>query len=444
MIYRFARFTLDSQAHVLAIAGRTVPLPRKAVETLEILIEQAGGVVTKERLIERLWPDGFVEEGNLTQHVYVLRRAFRERGFGGAIETLPRRGYRFVLPLTAVCRPAPWRRYALAAALAVLAAAGAVPASRAALDPEGARLYAMGRYYWNLRTTASMLRSVSYFDGVIARAPSSPLGYAGLADAYTELADSCDTQRCARWTRAAKRAAHEAIAADPNSADALTSLAMVTRLYLHDEAASARIFRRAIELDPRDALAHQWYGNLLVAQGELAEGRRQLELAVSIDPVSTATYAWLARDAYYERRYTDAERYALEALALAPERIETTIVLGLANEAQGRYSAAYEVFQRLGRFADPHDAEVLAASVYAKEGSASRSRAILRRNAMRFTSDPYVAKDLILAYVTLGSYDTALKYLARLRFSTPMDRQFFVLDPRLDPVRHDRRFSPLI
>ncbi|MFZ0031540.1 MAG: winged helix-turn-helix domain-containing protein, partial [Candidatus Cybelea sp.] len=187
MIYRFLRFTLDSQAHVLSIGGRTVPLPPKAVETLEVLIEQAGAVVTKQRLIGTLWPDGFVEEGNLTQYVYVLRRAFREHGFACAIETLPRRGYRFVLPLsTAVARPAPWRRYALAAGLAALAAAGGgIPASRATLDPEGARLYAIGRYYWNLRSTASMLRSVRYFDGVIVRAPSSPLGYAGVADAYT-------------------------------------------------------------------------------------------------------------------------------------------------------------------------------------------------------------------------------------------------------------------
>jgi tetratricopeptide (TPR) repeat protein len=403
-------------------------------------------VVTKERLIATLWPDGFVEEGNLTQSVYVLRRAFREHGFACAIETLPRRGYRFVLPLsTAVARPAAWRRYALAAGLAVLAAAGGVvPASRAALDPEGARLYAMGRYYWNLRTTESMLRSVRYFDGVIVRAPSSPLGYAGLADAYTELADSCDTQRCALWSRDAQRSARKAIDADPNSAAALTSLAMVTRLYLHDEDSSARLFRRAIELDPRDALAHQWYGNLLVSHGELAEGRRQLELAVSLDPVSTATYAWLARDAYYQRRYADAEDYALEALALAPERIETTIVLGLAYEAQGRYRAASGVFLRLRGFADPHDADVLAASVYAKEGSVALSRAILRRNSMHFASDPYIAKDLVLAYVTLGSYDTALKYLAHLQYSTPMDRQFFLLDPRLDPVRHDKRFLPPI
>lgn len=219
---------------------------------------------------------------------------------------------------------------------------------------------------------------------------------------------------------------------------------MVTRLYLHDEDNSARLFRRAIELDPRDALAHQWYGNLLVSQGELAEGRRQLELAVSLDPVSTATYAWLARDAYYQRRYADAEHYALEALALAPERVETTIVLGLAYEAQGRYRTAEGVFLRLRRFADPLDADVLAASVYAKEGGASLSRTILRRNSMHFASDPYVAKDLVLAYVTLGSYATALKYLAHLQFSTPMDRQFFVLDPRLDPVRHDRRFLSAI
>lgn len=448
MVYTFAGFALDSQSFVLSFRRRIVPLPRKVGETLTVLVANAEAVVTKEQLLEALWPDGFVEESNLTQNVYLLRRMFREHGLEQAIETLPRRGYRFTL---AVSTPTPrsthWRRQALAAVLvaALGAVNGAAPAApHRSLDAETTRLYHMGRYYWNLRTTASMLRSAEYFRVVIARAPASPLGYAGLADAFTELADSCATTRCVRWSTQAERMAHKAVAVDPDSSAAATSLAMVTRLFAHDDVAAIGLFRRAIQLDPQNALAHQWYGNFLVARGELAEGRRELERAVSLDPVSTATYAWLARDCYYERDYVHAERYAREALTLTPRRVETTVLLGLVYEAQGRYRESARVFERLHRFADPHDAEVLAASVYAKDGRLALGRALLKRNARHVTDDPYVARDLILSYVTLGSYDTALKYLAHVRFKTMLDREFLALDPRLDPVRHDRRFAVLI
>jgi DNA-binding winged helix-turn-helix (wHTH) protein/Tfp pilus assembly protein PilF len=446
--YRFAAFTLDPENFVLTIHGRTVPLPRKVAETLAVLVAHAGAVVTKEQLLGTLWPDGFVEESNLSQNVYLLRRIFRQHGIANAIETLPRRGYRFVLAVSTGPSRSTGRRRPLVAAVLIVALAavsGASPiTTRHGLDVESARLYQMGRYYWNLRTTASMLQSLRYFRAVIERAPANPLGYAGLADAFAELADSCFTAQCVLWSREAEVLAHKAVAVDPDSSAAVTSLAMVTRIFAHDDTAAEHLFQRAIDLDPENALAHQWYGNFLVAHGALAAARRELERAVALEPVSTATYAWLARDCYYQHEYRDAERYAREALALTPRRIETTVLLGLIYEAQGRYRDAAGIFQALHRFADRNDAEVLAAAVYAKDGRVGLSRILLKRNARHFTDDPYVARDLILAYVTLHAYDTALKYLAHLRFKTLLDREFLALDPRFDAVRHDRRFAAVI
>lgn len=90
--YEFGAFRIDTVNRLLLNNGEPVPLKGKAVDTLLLLIEHNGEVVEKDDLMNELWPDSFVEEGNLTQNIYVLRKALGE---GHYIETIPRRGYRF-------------------------------------------------------------------------------------------------------------------------------------------------------------------------------------------------------------------------------------------------------------------------------------------------------------------------------------------------------------
>lgn len=73
-LYEFGAFRLDPAERVLAHKGRRIPLVPKAFETLLILIQHSGRVLTKDQLIQTLWPDSFVEENNLTQHISALRR----------------------------------------------------------------------------------------------------------------------------------------------------------------------------------------------------------------------------------------------------------------------------------------------------------------------------------------------------------------------------------
>ncbi len=101
--YTFGPFRLDPQERVLLRDGQPVPLAPKAVEILLLLVEKAGHLVDKDDLMKRVWPDTFVEEGNLTKNVFVLRRALGNGDAGQEyIETVPKRGYRFVARVTAV------------------------------------------------------------------------------------------------------------------------------------------------------------------------------------------------------------------------------------------------------------------------------------------------------------------------------------------------------
>jgi serine/threonine protein kinase len=101
--YAFGPFRLDSQKRVLVRDGAPVPLTPKATEILLVLVEQAGHLVDKDSLINRVWPDAFVEEGNLNKNIFFLRKALGEWDGGREyIETVPKRGYRFVAPVSEV------------------------------------------------------------------------------------------------------------------------------------------------------------------------------------------------------------------------------------------------------------------------------------------------------------------------------------------------------
>ena len=93
--YQFGEFRLDSAQRLIFRAGRPVPLAPKVIETLLALVERGGTLVTKDELMARVWPDTFVEEGNLTQMISLLRKALEETGGGQSlIVTVPRQGYR--------------------------------------------------------------------------------------------------------------------------------------------------------------------------------------------------------------------------------------------------------------------------------------------------------------------------------------------------------------
>src|ERR1051326_3671437 len=91
---------------VLSVDGSVVPVPLKAVKTLLTLVEHGGEVVSKQALIEAVWPDSYVEEGNLTQNIFLLRRQLGKAPEGqDYIETIPRRGYRITVPVRKVLAP---------------------------------------------------------------------------------------------------------------------------------------------------------------------------------------------------------------------------------------------------------------------------------------------------------------------------------------------------
>src|ERR1700709_1367293 len=96
LIYEFEGFSLDANNLMLSRENEEISLPPKVFETLLALVELHGEIAAKEQLIERLWANAFVEESNLIQNIYLLRKTLGQTGDSKPmIETLRRRGYRF-------------------------------------------------------------------------------------------------------------------------------------------------------------------------------------------------------------------------------------------------------------------------------------------------------------------------------------------------------------
>ena len=106
-IYEFGEFRLDAADRLLFRGGEVVPLPPKALDTLVVLVEHGGRVVSKEDLMQAVWADAFVEENNLNQAISAVRKALGQSAGGPSfVETVPKRGYRFVVPVAGRYAPA--------------------------------------------------------------------------------------------------------------------------------------------------------------------------------------------------------------------------------------------------------------------------------------------------------------------------------------------------
>lgn len=463
-VYEFGPFLLDAERLLLLDRGEPVALGPKVVETLLALIEHPGDVLTKGALLDRIWPEGYVDEANLAQNVYVLRKALRERWNLQAIETIPRRGYRFTAavrsrdgvplaqPANAMTPVARRRRplweIAAGAALA-LALTGGVgfallspprDASARTLSAGGSRLYQIGRYYWNLRTPGSITKSIAYFSRVVDADPLDARGYGALASANAIMGDYEYGPLPPKVYFARARAyARKALAIDPRYGEAYAVLGMLSSESKpgsdNQMTLAVSELQRAIALDPNSGPAHEWYGVALLQRGDFGAAYTELQKAAQLDPLSVATTAWLGNAAYLERHYDDAIAYARETLDLAPHRAEVYQTLGLAYEARGNQARAIAAFRHLAADCTRCRAQAAAllAEVYAKSNRIAEARAELAiARAHAKDVDP---GDLAIALAATGERGIALSWLRR-KGDDAYVRAEIASDPRFNFLRN--------
>ncbi len=466
MQYELGPLHIDTEQLAVIKDGVTLPLAPKVVEALVVLCERSGRFASKEELIERLWPGGYADDTTLWQKISLLRKFLSVHLGPNAIETLPRRGYRLAVATRTVAnapKPVPqaqatapvrrrstWAVLATVPMLAVITAAIIVvatprqPAPSITL-PEAQRAYNLGQHFLAMRTATSLDKAEEHFRIVISLQPKNALGYAGLADTYSLRADYGGASGNL-VTRAALRYAHLAVNLDPDAAQAQTALgfAEFTSTLTSPRSASnhraevdaKRAFERALALDPSYAPARLWYGELLLARGDIKPAYEELARAVDLDPSLAIANVWLARAAYLMREPTAATTYAMEAIGFGTSDEEDALLtLGLAYTQTHNYAAALSSFRKMARYSRGLSAAT-AAYIEAKMGSTSRARAdlevALRDGGCRCGK---LWINIALTQLALGERAQARNTFRRL--ADKEGRILATFDPRMDEPRND-------
>src|SRR5262249_44161794 len=150
-------------------------------------------------------------------------------------------------------------------------------------NAEAYQFYLKGRYFWEKRTPDGINKAISYFKQAIDTDPSYALAYAGLADCYVVPDNPLSPRDKIPKARAA---AKKALELDDTLAEAHTTLARVLTIFDWNWSGAKKEFERALELNPRYAVAHQWYGEYWIDIGRLDEGIAENKRAQELDPLS--------------------------------------------------------------------------------------------------------------------------------------------------------------
>jgi DNA-binding winged helix-turn-helix (wHTH) protein len=249
--FRFERFVLDAVAYRLTRDGVVVSLGPKALDVLLFLVGRAGALVSKTELLEALWPGVFVTENTLTQAISDVRQALGDRADAPRfIETVPRRGYRFVCPVANVPPADPSRE-----------ASGAGRARETA-SLEAYRAFTEGRLRLEALDAAHAREAVRDFERALAHDPDYAYAYAGLASAQFFLFETSRAQNRPDAGLLATALAHarRAAALDPDLAEAHATLSMIlASTHASEEAVAAA--RRAVALAPEHWRNHYRLGH---------------------------------------------------------------------------------------------------------------------------------------------------------------------------------------
>ena len=167
--------------------------------------------------------------------------------------------------------------------------------------------YHRGRVFWEQRTREGLLTSVEYFKEATRLDPGYAQPWAGLADAYLALGiPSFGAFRPQEARRLAQEAALKALDMDPNLPEVHTSLAFAAFVYDWSWQAAETRFRKALEINPQYALAHQWYADFLTDMGRHAEAMEHIQTALDLEPLSLIIRRDVAYHRFFQRDYDGA------------------------------------------------------------------------------------------------------------------------------------------
>src|ERR1700693_4393898 len=314
------------------------------------------------------------------------------------------------------------------------------PANPEPVNPDAYEAYLKGRYFWNKRTQDGLNKSIEYFGEAIAKDPSFAAAYAGLADAYSLLGS--DVLPADLANSKARAAASKAVELDPNIAEGHAALAMVEFYYDWNWKQSEQEFRRAIELNPNYATAHQWYSYYLTAMLRFPEAVEQAEAAQQIDPLSLAISTTLASRYRHAGRSDDAMRLDQRTLEMDPNFIPAHFSLGAVYENQGSWQQAIDEYKKVIELS-PDDPAALAAVgyIYGRTGQKADAHKIIGQ-LMEISKKHYVPSfELAAIFAGLVDANDSMMWLDKAYQKRESQMPFIQSDERFNSLHADPRYQ---
>jgi len=449
---RFGPFEYDAPQAELRRDGRVVRLQDLPLRILDLLLERPGELVTRQELRDRLWPAGAVQDfdNSLNAAVSKLRDALGDRAADARyVETVPRRGYRFVGRLEEPSPPAsPRARRPWAVLVGVLVVTGVmailVPPSidrEVPVSPARASILE-GRMLLERRTRVAVVRAESSFVRATELDPESADAWAGLARTLTRAGIE-DFARPHDVFPRARRAARRARGADPTHFAANFALAEIAFAYDWDAEAAAEELDRAL----RHATTSADSARVATARALLHSSRARHTEAVAairraraIAPVSMtvrAAHGWVL---FMAERHDEAVEVLREALVLDPYHLPAQDLLKWVHRVRGdvpEYHAAFfEVIQLEG------DSEAFVAALRSRfplERVDALEERVARSMAEDWNEDEGYrsAYDVAIEFAARAPAARAVPWLLRAIDAREIDAVYLDVDPRLKAVRAD-------
>ncbi len=338
-VVRFGVFEADLGSGELRKNGIKVKIQDLPFRALKLMLSRPHEVLSRDEFRQALWPEGvFVDfDHGISSAINRLRDALGDAADNPVfIETVERRGYRWIAPTHFPAPPplaagpvlvkqevdAPavanhpvsrgWRWSLIFPAGALLLAvwsfwpthraarAGTTKSpdasirtstpSRHATNAEAQQFYLQGRFYWEKRTPDGLNKAVDYFTQAIVHDPNYAPAYVGLADCYNLLREYTLMSASEAYPRALA-AAQKAVELDDQSSEAHASIAFALFYGTWNAGGAEQEFRRAIELNPNNSVAHHWYATYLSTLGFHSHALAEIGQAQTLEPASKSVLA---------------------------------------------------------------------------------------------------------------------------------------------------------
>ncbi|MBV9232911.1 MAG: winged helix-turn-helix domain-containing protein [Candidatus Eremiobacteraeota bacterium] len=403
-IYAFGSFRFDAARGLLAHRTNVKPLPERLAQILTLLIRANGDVIDKEVIASRIWPAGAPSDGNLAQHIHMLRQILDERARDREyIMTVRGRGYRFVAPVTVVV---PDR-------VTTEPAVRDEPVDRTLVgDAELLHHCWRGSYLLEKLTAGAFSAAAEQFEAALRVDDAHVPSLIGLARAYAGLAEHWYAAGPLMFPKA-KAAIVRALEIDPRSAEARATLGNIVLFCDWDWREAERQIDAALALNPKSSSVYVNAAWFYVCKGSSEAQLRRMQRALLVEPASAAVQLFLARTFLHTGEY-----------ARAIDSFSSLIDAGTDFSIARRYRA--QAFILNGQPSDavtdlllvPHDrAEDVAlrlpllARAYADCGDIERAERIFRTLREMARTEYVVGFNLATVAIGLNRLGEALDYL---------------------------------